>query len=63
MHRPCIPTTPLPHPSIGLGTSTSNEAKEYFVAIDKHRKEFVYEGACWCSSVCVCSCECMCMCS
>jgi len=28
----------------GLGTSTSNEAKQYFSALDKHRKEFVYQG-------------------
>ena len=28
----------------GLGTSTSAEAKEYFAAIDSHRKEFVWEG-------------------
>jgi DNA topoisomerase-2 len=29
----------------GLGTSTSAEAKEYFAAIDRHRKQFVYNGA------------------
>eukprot|EP00955_Chlamydomonas_euryale_P051612 354903-Chlamydomonas_euryale.AAC.34 len=28
----------------GLGTSTSAEAKEYFATIDRHRKEFVWEG-------------------
>ncbi|GAX77591.1 hypothetical protein CEUSTIGMA_g5035.t1 [Chlamydomonas eustigma] len=28
----------------GLGTSTSAEAKEYFAAIDRHRKEFVWLG-------------------
>ena len=29
----------------GLGTSTEAEAKEYFAAIDSHRKAFVWEGA------------------
>ncbi len=29
----------------GLGTSSAAEAKQYFSALDKHRKEFVYEGA------------------
>ena len=28
----------------GLGTSTSAEAKEYFAAIDRHRKQFVWNG-------------------
>ena len=28
----------------GLGTSTSKEAKEYFGAMDFHRKDFVYSG-------------------
>ena len=28
----------------GLGTSTSKEAKEYFSAMDLHRKEFRYDG-------------------
>lgn len=28
----------------GLGTSTSKEAKEYFSALDDHRKTFVWEG-------------------
>ncbi|GAB4817907.1 hypothetical protein N2152v2_004953 [Parachlorella kessleri] len=28
----------------GLGTSTAKEAKEYFAAIDSHRKEFTWEG-------------------
>ncbi|KAJ9529194.1 hypothetical protein QJQ45_007900 [Haematococcus lacustris] len=28
----------------GLGTSTREEAREYFAAIDQHRKEFVWEG-------------------
>ena len=28
----------------GLGTSTSKEAKEYFAALDAHRKEFEYQG-------------------
>jgi DNA topoisomerase-2 len=28
----------------GLGTSTSKEAKEYFAALDDHRKTFVWEG-------------------
>ena len=29
----------------GLGTSTEAEAKDYFAAIDSHRKAFVWEGA------------------
>ncbi|GFH18390.1 DNA topoisomerase 2 [Haematococcus lacustris] len=29
---------------LGLGTSTREEAREYFAAIDQHRKEFVWEG-------------------
>jgi DNA topoisomerase-2 len=29
----------------GLGTSTAAEARQYFSALDTHRKEFVYEGA------------------
>lgn len=29
----------------GLGTSTAAEARQYFAALDTHRKEFVYEGA------------------
>ena len=28
----------------GLGTSTKEEAIEYFSDIDRHRKEFVWEG-------------------
>ncbi len=28
----------------GLGTSTEKEAKEYFAAIDDHRKQFVWKG-------------------
>ena len=28
----------------GLGTSTEAEAKDYFAAIDSHRKAFVWEG-------------------
>ena len=28
----------------GLGTSTSAEAKDYFAAIDRHRKQFVWNG-------------------
>jgi len=28
----------------GLGTSTANEAKEYFAALDHHRKSFVWES-------------------
>ncbi len=28
----------------GLGTSTAEEAKEYFSRLDKHRKEFVWAG-------------------
>lgn len=28
----------------GLGTSTREEAREYFAAIDSHRKQFVYAG-------------------
>lgn len=28
----------------GLGTSTSKEAKEYFAALDSHRKTFVWTG-------------------
>lgn len=28
----------------GLGTSTADEAKQYFANIHSHRKEFVWEG-------------------
>lgn len=28
----------------GLGTSTREEAREYFAAIDHHRKQFFWEG-------------------
>lgn len=28
----------------GLGTSSGKEAKEYFAALDSHRKTFVWEG-------------------
>ncbi len=28
----------------GLGTSNTQEAKEYFAAIDHHRKRFVWQG-------------------
>jgi hypothetical protein len=28
----------------GLGTSTAKEAKEYFAAMDQHKKNFVWEG-------------------
>ena len=28
----------------GLGTSTANEAKEYFAALDHHRKSFIWES-------------------
>lgn len=28
----------------GLGTSESKDAKEYFAALDSHRKTFVWEG-------------------
>lgn len=28
----------------GLGTSTGKEAKEYFAALDSHRKTFIWEG-------------------
>lgn len=28
----------------GLGTSTRDEAREYFSALDEHRKEFIWEG-------------------
>jgi hypothetical protein len=35
----------------GLGTSTAKEAKEYFAAMDQHKKNFVWEGElhlfCW----------------
>lgn len=41
MHRHNTPCTPLPQ---GLGTSTREEAREYFAAIDHHRKQFVWEG-------------------
>lgn len=29
----------------GLGTSTTTEAREYFSALGKHKKEFKYDGA------------------
>ncbi|KIY91888.1 DNA topoisomerase 2, partial [Monoraphidium neglectum] len=29
---------------MGLGTSDTREAKEYFAALDSHRKQFVWEG-------------------
>jgi DNA topoisomerase II len=35
----------------GLGTSNSKEAKEYFAALDDHRKTFVWEGTIKASSV------------
>ena len=28
----------------GLGTSTADEAKQYFANIQSHRKEFVWDG-------------------
>ena len=28
----------------GLGTSTSREGKDYFKDLDKHKKQFVWEG-------------------
>jgi DNA topoisomerase-2 len=28
----------------GLGTSSAEEAREYFTALQKHRKEFIYKG-------------------
>ena len=28
----------------GLGTSTKEEAVEYFSDVDRHRKEFIWEG-------------------
>lgn len=40
----------------GLGTSTKEEAIEYFGDIDRHRKEFVWEGeraAHTCASCCL----------
>jgi C-terminal associated domain of TOPRIM len=30
----------------GLGTSNTDEAREYFSRIDKHRKEFEWQGDC-----------------
>lgn len=29
----------------GLGTSTKDEAREYFSNLMRHRKEFIWEGA------------------
>jgi DNA topoisomerase-2 len=43
--RAQTPRQPLPRPcSPGLGTSTEKEAKEYFAAIDSHRKRFEWSG-------------------
>lgn len=35
----------LLHWFLGLGTSTSKEAKEYFAEMEKHRITFKYSGA------------------
>lgn len=37
----------------GLGTSTAKEAKEYFAALDCHRKTFVWEGVVICAVISV----------
>ena len=31
----------------GLGTSTEEEAQEYFADIDRHRKSFLWSGTCF----------------
>ena len=39
------PPSPLPPtPPQGLGTSTPKEAKEYFAALERHRKKFHWTG-------------------
>eukprot|EP00967_Tisochrysis_lutea_P128404 scaffold219561_cov18-Tisochrysis_lutea.AAC.1 len=35
---------PAYHQTQGLGTSTREEAREYFAALNQHRKRFVWGG-------------------
>jgi hypothetical protein len=39
-----VPLSPPPVLHTGLGTSSAKEAKEYFAAMEAHRKNFVWEG-------------------